>query len=114
MFFEKFAYNPTDIKKLDSFEILEKLLLKIDFDEEEETRLKVIEIFIEEENQDIKKDTIKEKFINLTNALNKILFEMEKKEIETEIKTISAKEVEELLIKYSELLKKGKKLWIIR
>ncbi|MDD3119984.1 MAG: DNA primase [Candidatus Gracilibacteria bacterium] len=114
LFFEKFAYNPTDIEKLDSFEILKKLLLKIDFDEEEKTRLKVVEIFIEEENQDIKNDTIKEKFLNFINALNKILFEIEKKELENQMKGTSQKEGEELLIKYLELLKKGKKLGIMR
>lgn len=114
LFFEKFAYNPTDIEKLDSFEILKKLLLKIDFDEEEKTRLKVVEIFIEEENQDIKNDTIKEKFLNFINALNKILFEIEKKELENQMKWTSQKEWEELLIKYLELLKKWKKLWIMR
>ncbi|MDD2515758.1 MAG: hypothetical protein PHF26_00915, partial [Candidatus Gracilibacteria bacterium] len=59
-------------------------------------------------------DTIKEKFLNFINALNKILFEIEKKELENQMKGTSQKEGEELLIKYLELLKKGKKLGIMR
>lgn len=108
LFFENFAYNLSDIKKLDNSAILEKLLNNTSLDENEELIIKAAAILLDEQNKDSTKDIIKWKFINLVHALNDIILRKEKESIWNKIKNLSSKDEEEKLL--NQILENRKKM----
>lgn len=116
LFFEKFEYNLDDINDGDSYAMLKKVLLKreeffgdssIDFE-----KIKLIELFIEEENFSLNSDTITKKFLNLLDRFQKKFFQIEKSNFEEIIK--KDPQNIEILNKYLELIRKGKKTGMMK
>ncbi|EKE29046.1 MAG: hypothetical protein ACD_2C00242G0003 [uncultured bacterium (gcode 4)] len=114
LFLKNFAYNIDNIKGSESVIILKKFLLQkegvfaddsIDID-----RLKTIELYIEESNSWLNKETITKKFLDLVFRLQKNIFENEKRKLEEVMKNDSRNP--EILKDYMELLQKWKKMWI--
>ncbi|EKE27791.1 MAG: hypothetical protein ACD_3C00149G0002 [uncultured bacterium (gcode 4)] len=114
LFLKNFAYNIDNIKGSESVIILKKFLLQkegvfaddtIDVD-----KLKTLELYIEESNSWLNKETIAKKFLDLVFKLQKNLFESEKRKLEEIMKNDSKNP--QILKDYMELLQKWKKMWI--
>lgn len=114
LFLEKFVYNIEDIKAWDSLQILKKYILQkeglFEYDGVDVDRIKSLELFIEEKNSSLNKETIKKKFLDLIFKLQKQLFDQERKIIDEQMKKDPNNA--EILTKYMDLLKKWKQLWI--
>lgn len=114
LFLEKFEYNLDNIKACESLLILKNAILHkeglfedwmVDVD-----RLKTIELFIEESNINLNKETITKKFLDLVLKLNKTLFEEEKTKLDDQMKKDPKNS--DILKEYMNLIQKWKKMWI--
>ncbi|MDD2565650.1 MAG: DNA primase [Candidatus Gracilibacteria bacterium] len=114
LFLEKFEYNLDNIKAGESLLILKNAILHkeglfedgmVDVD-----RLKTIELFIEESNINLNKETITKKFLDLILKLNKRLFEEEKAKLDEQMKNDPKNS--NILKEYMDLIQKGKKMGI--
>lgn len=115
LFFENFWYNTEEISQLYNWTILQKtLLLKEGIFEDSSVdieKIKTIEVYIEEQNSTLNKETIKKKFIDLVKNLEKSIFQKEKEKIEEEMKNNPTNL--EIFEKYTKILKKWKEMKII-
>jgi hypothetical protein len=110
LFFENFKYNLSDLKQINLFQTLAKILNDKELFFEDESididRIKSIELFIEQENSTLNKDKISKKFIDLVKVLNKKIFEIEKENLDKEFK--NNPNDPSVMQKYNELIKAGK------